>query len=188
MGSWRSNSYPTRNGSVADWGNVRLEGEDNLSLSGSYVRNVGMGIEGRPDIGIPKSLRRSSTMSHASGKTLGTKVNIRQDSSSSTIPSNTQAEEDRKWERQILTTLALLQTFHANTCFQLSQLASFLPAGNSTGTVYLSPKDVMSFELGPLSSFDARYVEWLAEEYGGGVKVEVRRGGWRDWVNIIFGI
>jgi hypothetical protein len=34
-------------------------------------------------------------------------------------------------ERQILTTLALLQTFHAHTCFQLSQLERFISRASS---------------------------------------------------------
>jgi hypothetical protein len=132
-------------------------------------------------------------MSRVSGNVVGVRVNTRQVSSSSTTTPNAQTDLDERRGRQILKTLALLQTFHANTCFQLSQLANFLlvSSENSTSspsTVYLSPKDVMSFELGPFSSFDARYVQWLADEYGRGVKVEVRRGGWRDWVSIIFGI
>lgn len=200
MGSWRGNSplsYSAQNASMTDWGNVRLEGDENLPVSGSYVRNVGMGIEGRRDAGASsgtmKSQRRASAMSRATGKAMGVRVNSRQVSASSGLSPDAQAELDERRERQVSTTLALLQTFHAHTGFQLSQLASFIPPGDSTSsprtvTVYLSPRDVMSFELGPLSSFDARYVEWLADEYGGGVKVEVKRGGWRDWVGIIFGI
>ncbi|KAH9170844.1 hypothetical protein EDB89DRAFT_1976267 [Lactarius sanguifluus] len=33
--------------------------------------------------------------------------------------------------------------------------------------------------LGPLSSLDARFIEWLAEEYADGARMSVRRG-WRD--------
>ena len=40
--------------------------------------------------------------------------------------------------------------------------------------VYLTPKDILAFELGPFSGFDARYLKWLADEYG--VKVVVKRG------------
>ena len=44
----------------------------------------------------------------------------------------------------------------------------------------------MSFELGPFSGLDARFVEWLGEEYGGGTRVLVRRG-WKDLVGLILG-
>jgi len=188
-------SYSTGNG--ANWGSVRLDGDDDLSVGGSYVRNLGMGIEGRPEaagpsLTPPKPQRRTSGTSRSSGKSTGVKVNPRQVSSSLTVSPGTQAERDGRRDRQVLTTLALLQTFHANTCLQLSRLASFLPSGGShstpSGTISLSPKDVTSFELGPLSNFDARYLQWLADEYGGGMKVEIKRGGWRDWVSIIFGI
>ena len=54
-------------------------------------------------------------------------------------------------------TLALLQTFHTYTCFQLPKLEDFLSTG---GTVYLTEKDVTSFELGPPGSIDASY-GWL---------------------------
>ena len=39
--------------------------------------------------------------------------------------------------------------------------------------VCFSPKDVMSFELGPFSGLDARFVEWLGEEYGGETRTRV---------------
>jgi hypothetical protein len=195
MGSWRGNStmsYSTSND--ANWGSVRLEGDDDLSISGSYVRNLGMGIEGRPEASLSstpsKPQRRFSGMSWSSGKSTGIKLNPQPVSSSSAAPADAQTDFDKRRDRQLLTTLALLQTFHANTCFQLSRLGSFLPSGNSSspGIVFLSPKDVTSFELGPLSSFDARYLQWLADEYGGGARIEIKRGGWRDWVGIIFGI
>ncbi|KAI9462067.1 hypothetical protein HD554DRAFT_2127912 [Boletus coccyginus] len=111
-----------------------------------------------------------------------------------------QALHERR-ERQLLTTLALLQTFHANTCFQLSRLASLVPPPlpttlvdiSSSGSpppdaevVYVTPKDILSFELGPLSSLDARYLEWLADQYGGGARFVVKRG-WRDLFSDLFG-
>ncbi|KAI1784570.1 hypothetical protein LXA43DRAFT_1122371 [Ganoderma leucocontextum] len=116
--------------------------------------------------------------------------------------------------RQVLTTLALLQTFQANTTAILSRLGTFLetrklcgvPSSSSrrlglsssagtgvegssdgVGTVVLTPKDVMAFELGPFSGLDARFVEWLGEEYGGGVRVLVKRG-WKDLVGLILGL
>ncbi|KAF7983593.1 hypothetical protein HWV62_20489 [Athelia sp. TMB] len=196
IGSWRGNSsmsYSTRNGNMENWGSVRLEGDDDLSINGAYVRTVGMGIEGGPSQASPttKPQRRASGMSSWSAKTGGMKLSNRKASASSSAAApNPQAGTEEHRDRQVLTTLALLQTFHANTRFQLSRLASFLPAEPATGerTVYLTPKDVTSFELGPLSGFDARYLGWLADEYGGGVKLEIKRGGWRDWMGIIFGL
>jgi len=186
-------SYSTRNGNMANWGSVRLEGDDDLSINGAYVRNVGMGIEGGPSQLSPttKPQRRASGMSSWSTKTGGMKLSTRKASaSSSSAPLDPQVNAEERRDKQVLTTLALLQAFHANTHFQLSRLASFLPAATASDqrTIYLTPKDVTSFELGPLSGFDARYLEWLTDEYGGGAKLEIKRGGWRDWMGIIFGI
>lgn len=102
-----------------------------------------------------------------------------------------------------MTTLALLQVFHTNTTSILSRLATLLetrkpqypsrvPEGergisSAARLVLLTPKDVMSFELGPFSGLDARFVEWLGEEYGGGAQVLVKRG-WKDLVGLILGL
>ena len=88
-----------------------------------------------------------------------------------------------------MTTLAILQTFHAHISFQVSLLESMLArqdlsAGPGEMGVYLTPKDILVFELGPFSGFDARYLKWLAEEYG--VKVVVKRG-WKDLLSAVFG-
>ena len=210
-------SYSTANGSER-WGAVMLEGDDDLSIGGSaYMRSVGMGIEGKPvrkasesgsvasgsrlqtGLGPPPSspttsaMRRTSAMSWSSanvavGSSLGHGKG-RQISASS--ESEGDHDDGLEWrDRQLLTTLSLLQTFHAQSAFQLSVLESFLPrSGEPSGglerTVYLSPKDVLAFELGPLSASDARYLEWLAEEYAGPVKVVVKRS-WRDLFGAIF--
>ena len=83
MGSWRGNShtsYSTANG-PENWGSVRLDGDDDLTLDGTYVRNVGMGIEGRPNVGgstfnvpptSPENARRLSAMSSGKSSTVGT--------------------------------------------------------------------------------------------------------------------
>jgi hypothetical protein len=84
--------------------------------------------------------------------------------------------------REARTTLALLQTFHAQTRFLLSRLATVLP----TAQAQLTPRDLLVLALGPLSSLDARFVEWLAEEYAGGARVSVRRG-WRDLLGGLVG-
>lgn len=229
MGSWRGNShtsYSTANG-PENWGSVRLEGDEDLTLDGTYVRNVGMGIEGRPNVGgstltVPpttlRNARRISATSWSSGKastvgTLPSSLNgkARQASSSSfptgpihvtasgnnessTFNTYTDVEEvvRRRRNGQILTALAILQTFHAHISFQLSVLeniharrdSSSSSAGSGEAVVYLTPKDILAFELGPFSGFDARYLKWLADEYG--VEVVVKRG-WKDLLSAIFG-
>jgi hypothetical protein len=47
----------------------------------------------------------------------------------------------------------------------------------------------MGFELGPLSSLDAEFIEWLGEEYGSrvGVRIVVRRG-WKDLARLVLGL
>ncbi|KAJ7668882.1 hypothetical protein B0H17DRAFT_1171122 [Mycena rosella] len=107
-------------------------------------------------------------------------------------------DSDGEGDGQILTTLSLLQTLHAHTAFQLEALRTFLPAeddGDSKKaaakkptpkTVVFTPKDMAAFELGPLSGMDARFLEWFAGEYGGGVAVVVRRG-WRETLGAVFG-
>ncbi len=90
--------------------------------------------------------------------------------------------------RQARMTLALLQTFHAQTRFLLSRLATVLPpsASSLSDDAQLTPRDLLVLALGPLSSLDARFVEWLAEEYAGGARVSVRRG-WRDLLGGLVG-
>lgn len=199
------------------------------------MRNVGMGIEGRPSASSPnvKGMRKSHGMSlsgHASSSSSSSSssgTQRRQASSSSAFASmslprlsgpdpcsasgsglgsdhavDTSVEQasHARQERQLPTTLALLQTFHANTCFQLSRLANLLIPVPRVGVslsgtrttppdvevIYVTPKDVLSFELGPLSTLDARYLEWLAEEYGGGTRFVVKRG-WKDLLGVLFG-
>ncbi|KAG6373655.1 hypothetical protein JVT61DRAFT_6320 [Boletus reticuloceps] len=225
IGSWRGDSatsYSTGNGSIADRGNIQLDDDDDLSLGGAYMRNLGMGIEGRPSLSSGpnvKGMRKSGGMSLVSGHTnapsqssSSSGVQRRQASSSSGFTSVSmprlsepqsgggidQTLHERR-ERQLLTTLALLQTFHANSCFQLSRLASLIPQPPTTlvdvpssrpspdvEVIYVTPKDILSFELGPLSSLDTRYLEWLADEYGGGAQFVVKRG-WKDLFGVLFG-
>lgn len=205
-------SYSTAGGSE-NWGKVKLEGDDDLSLSGgAYVRNLGMGIEGGPPVasgsvsqlGLNETLtptttrgtRRTSGMSWASGRGTvvspslvgGGSAKARQASMSTTVV-NEGIDEDGEGSKdeQVLTTLSLLQVLHAHTLFQLSVLESFvLQAQPQSETVYLTPKDVGAFELSPLSAFDARFLEWLVLEYAGTMRVVVKRG-WRDLFIAIFG-
>ncbi|KAK7047595.1 hypothetical protein VNI00_006363 [Paramarasmius palmivorus] len=196
MGSWRGNStasYSTANG-AANWGNIRLEGDDDLSLNGQ-MRNLGQGIEGRP-APTNRSMRRTSAMSWSSGKatltaTTSTTGKARGSVSTSIdrLPEEGSSRDViERDDGQLRTTLALLQTFHAHTSFQLSTLESFLPPREDRdgGMVVLTPKDILVFELGPYSSVDEQYLEWLGDEYGGGVSVSVKRS-WKDLFGIVFG-
>lgn len=203
MGAWRNNSvtsYSTVDGNMANWGQVRLEGDDDLSVGGSYVRNLGMGIEGRP--APPSDLNRkdsgASGSSKAAKRVSGTSVWSKfanRDANDRLIQlGNDESARLRKREQQILVTLALLQTFHAHTTNLLSTLSRYLPgapapsSGNNLSTIYLSPKDLSAFELGGLSSLDAQFIEWLGGEYGSrvGVMVVVRRG-WKDVARFVLG-
>lgn len=148
----------------------------------------------------------------AKAEAAGRKMGSRQASTSSSMspitrtPTQGEEEEEDSRERQVMLTLSLLQAFHANSCDWLSRLATFLPPPNSnsnsespgagttmdTGiqqTISLTSKDVASFGLGPFSTLDSQFVEWLGEEYAGsGVKVEVKRPGLKDVVDVVFGL
>lgn len=190
-------SYSTVDGNMANWGQVRLEGDDDLSVGGSYIRNRGMGIEGRP-VG-PAVLHRedyggavsSKAVKRGSGMSAWSKFTNRDTGGQL---GNDEDATLRKREQQILLTLALLQTFHAHTTNLLFKLSHYLPgalapsSGTNLSTIYLSPKDLYAFELGPLSNLDAQFIEWLGEEYGSkvGVRVIVRRG-WRDLARLVLG-
>lgn len=196
-------SYSTVDGNMANWGRVLLEGDDDLSVGGSYVRNLGMGIEGRP--AAPSDLDRevsgasgsSKAIKRSSGTSVWSRFTSRDGSDRPTQPESD--EEDarlRKREQQTLLTLALLQTFHAHTTYLLSKLSYHLPgalapssSGRNLSTIYLSPRDLYAFELGPLSDLDAQFIEWLGEEYGSrvGVKVVIRRG-WKDLARLVLGL
>lgn len=201
MGHWRNGTTPGCSSPGENWGSIRLEGEDYLNVvrnenggsSTPYVRNVGMGIEGRPagpssdPLLRSRASRRTSGMSvwtWASGKSQATTlktINVDEDGQDLDIA-------NRRLEVQVVTTLSLLQAFHDNTSALLGQLLTFIPPGGRSPEipVVLTLKDVLSFELGPLSSLDHRFVEWLAEEYGDGSQIVVRKG-WRDLVGLVIG-
>lgn len=193
-------SYSTVDGNMANWGRVRLEGDDDLSV-GSHVRSLGMGIEGRPaaasdlDRKVSGASGSSKATRRASGMSVWSKFTNGDISDRANQFGND--EEDarvRKHEQQILLTLALLQTLHAHTTNLLSKLSYHLPSarapasGDNLSTIYLNPRDLYAFELGPLSGLDAQFVEWLGEEYGSrvGVRVVVRRG-WKDLARVVLG-
>lgn len=92
--------------------------------------------------------------------------------------------------RQVRTTLALLNIFHAHSQFLSERLSELLDeaGADSPSTLVLKPRDVMALELGVLSDLDARFLEWLAErnEKSAGRKVIVRRG-WKDLLGVLLG-
>jgi hypothetical protein len=198
MGTWRGNStesYSTADG-PENWGAVRLEGDDDLTMGGSYVRNVGMGIEGGPKPtstgGIGNTASSSRVQHRLSSSSKSTTRSGKSRTRQASVGEQAEYGQQEHNNAQALTTLALLQTFHAHTSFQLSILESFLPKGISNlghevdHIIYLTPKDILAFELGPLSGFDAKYLEWLVAEYASGNKLVFKRG-WRDLFGVIFG-
>ena len=215
-GAWRNN----RHGLQESWTGT----EEARSLDNPVrVRAHGEGIEGRP-IAVAaaggstrtRSYRRA-TQRYLPSPWMTTTPSVTGDE----VPKDAYHDDDEDGEegesaalvhdRQRRTTLALLQTFHAQTRFWLSRLATLLPpqrtATSASGesraielegetrerdevvVVQLAPRDVLELELSPLSSLDAQFVEWLVEEYGAGsgipVSVSVRRG-WRDLLGLVF--
>lgn len=212
IGSWKvpSPGSPIPDGRPENWGSIRLDGDDYLSLrsetDNTYVRNVGMGIEGRPSATSETGVLHHRMSRHGRQSSTGTSIFSWANGRSAVVPPKDDMVEEAELvdpdlkgqhERQLMTTLAILHAFHKNTTTLLLRLAHFLPpappvgadASNSDSTpssVVLTPKDVLIFELGPLSSLDQRFVEWLAEEHGGGVRLVVRRG-WRDLMGLVLG-
>ena len=180
-----------------------------------YVRTVGMGIEGRPQRSNSPSLdvqedgvlvnRTSKSTRRASGSSIFTWASTRGtlgglNSAQKARKASTCTEDEElvsvKRARQVTTTLALLQIFQANTEGLLARLSELLPersghshllsSSGAGSPIILTPKDLLSFDLGPLSGLDGRFIEWLVEVYGNGARVVVRRG-WRDVMALIFG-
>lgn len=242
-----SQPYSTTNshGSEVPCSAVRLEGDDDLFIHSSFTRTAKPGIQHPLSAGSNLSsveetpnvegMKRTDWMSLGLGLGLDRSANegcaqrgsMSKGTSSSNIleaspdlvqnTSNLQLLQDERFKTQVRMTLALLQTFHANACFQLSKLADLLPLqqpasasretsllvdvlsaaevsrspqvseqGQHGGVIYLTPRDMQSFELSPLSPLDAHYLEWLAEEYGGGRRVVVRRD-WKDLISMVLG-
>ncbi|KAI0033588.1 hypothetical protein K488DRAFT_77805 [Vararia minispora EC-137] len=111
---------------------------------------------------------------------------------STTAAEGRSSEDVADWvalaRRRVLTARSLLQAFDANTTFLLSRLALALPPiEERPARVALSPQMLAGFELGPLSALDARFIDWLAADYGDGCSIVVRRG-WRDILGFVFGL
>lgn len=114
----------------------------------------------------------------------------------------------RAARREVAIALALLRAFQAHSDRLLARLGDTLAphlkldvqrgkkktkkAGQAS-VVTLTPKDLLALDLGPLSTMDARFVEWLADAYFGvaqnahHMKVVVRKARWRDVVGVVFG-
>ena len=210
--TWRNN----RHGLQESW----TEAEEDRSFDNPVrVRAYGEGIEGRPIAGAggPAQLRsdRQAAKQYLRSPWMATPSVAEDDVTKDAYhDEEEEGEEDAVLvhNRRTRTTLALLQTFHAQTRFWLSRLATLLPPhctatttsselrtnGEGGGAeerreeavvVQLAPRDVLELGLSPLSSLDACFVEWLAEEYvaGAGMRVSVTvRRGWRDLVGLVF--
>jgi hypothetical protein len=171
-GLWRSSDSSNDSNDRDQWswaGSPRARRERRATQQ-QQVRALGEGIEGRP---------ASSYRRRGSSRVTGKQDDDHDDD-------NSDVEEDGEdgavlvRSRQTRTTLALLQTFHAQTRFFVERLAVVLTSSSGPEQL-LTPRDLLVLELGPLSCLDARFVEWLAEDYAaeGGARVCVRRG-WRD--------
>jgi hypothetical protein len=226
-GLWTACPWRNRHGSEESWAEAE---EYRLAGGPVRVRAHGEGIEGRP-MTVPAGSARSRSFRRRTFPEPRTAAPSTQDGASNDVykddddhPDGDEAEEGEDGDDAVLvrdrqgrTTLALLQTFHAQTRFWLTRLAALLPPRTDHETTYtdaplaapddgdaregergaamvvqLAPRDVLELELSPLSSLDARFVEWLAEEYGAshagaGVRVFVKRG-WRDLLGLVFAV
>ncbi|KAH9954085.1 hypothetical protein BC827DRAFT_1262315 [Russula dissimulans] len=231
-GLWTGRGWRSQPGSQESW----AEAEERRSVNATVhvrVRAHGEGIEGRPMTITGGSARTTSRPYRRVSKRYlpspWTAAPSTQDDAPKDMYNDDDDDDDVQVEdegeeegavlvhnRQSRTTLALLQTFHAQTRFWLSRLAALLPpppppppppasealidvdgdvgqegqrerAAEKAVVIQLAPRDVLELELGPLSDLDARFVEWLAEEYSAraGVRVSVRRG-WRDLFGLVF--
>ena len=127
---------------AGQWGAIRLEGDEDWSVGGARMRSLGMGIEGK----APKGKRRLSlSMTRAivderdkdkfGKRHSGTLVDVvadrsRENSDETAVDGLEQTTASAAIEanrQNTQTTLALLQTFHANTVFILSRLHELLP-------------------------------------------------------------
>lgn len=185
--------------------------EDRFLDNPVSVRAHGEGIEGRPitDAGGSSRTRtyRQPTKRYFPSRT-AIALSVAEDDVTKNVYQDDEGGEREGavlvHNRQTRTTLALLQTFHMQTRFLLSRLATLLPPQCTVTTasgglrtnedevvvVQLAPRDVLELELSPLSSLDAQFVEWLVEEYGAGAGAGMRvsvsvRCGWWDLLGLV---
>lgn len=179
----------------------------------SRMRSLGQGIEGRPSgsggrQGIVNSPPKPSRKASATSSKWKDIDPISEDVEEVHDDDEGALELHRQ---NIQTTLALLQTFHANTVFLLSKLHETMPPPSSPSiqtsryarlasetqveeieTVVLTQRDMLSLELGLMSELDSKFIEWLAdaEGYSGpgtGRQVVVKRG-WQELLGLVFGV
>lgn len=242
LGTWRSNSRASfasastqgGKGKASEWGSVRLDGDSDWSMNGTHMRtlgqskgrrkspneqdgakmrNLGQGIEGRPSSGLGKSVIVSTPPKNVRKPSASSPTKFGESPVREQEGDRLCAEEHEELHRQnIQTTLALLQTFHANTVFWLSKLHEIIPPPSSVSsplpeasgtasqpdeddagddTIVITSREMLSLELGVLSPLDAKFVEWLAEAEGyvgekTGRKIAVKKG-WQELLAIVFG-
>ncbi|KLO12097.1 hypothetical protein SCHPADRAFT_437860 [Schizopora paradoxa] len=239
--TWRSNSqlsFSSHNAGGSGsggWGSVHLEGDDDWSIDGAHMRNLGQGIEGRKTSDEEQYTLMRNLGQGIEGRPSGSggrqglvnsppKPSRRASATKSKskdgnlvvegVEEVQNEEASLELHRQnVQTTLALLQTFHANTVFLLSKLHETMPPPSSpslqvpvlsrytrlaseveddeTETIVLTQRDMLTLELGLMSELDSKFVEWLAdaEGYSGpgtGRRVVVKRG-WQEIIGLVFG-
>lgn len=200
------------------WGAARSPGDDDYSLEGTRMRTLGRGIEGFADaparvrsrgLGIEgrPPRRVGSESAHARKASAATAITtssslVKEGSGTSVECTEVATHGDGETEsddangdgnntrQNTQTTLALLQTFHANTVFWLSRLREVVPPPSAVSSpgpevtrfnglgsratdadaedeaIVITARDLISLELGVLSDLDARFVEWLVEAEG----------------------
>jgi len=172
---------PWRAGSNA----IRLEGDDDLGSRAGNVTTQPLAATDSSSLryrGSSSSAKRSSTISMWSWAK----------SVDSLTPTDDLADTDDDLSDQhnadVRATLALLHIFHRHTSFLLSQLSAFIPQDSTIpSTVVLTAKDILAFNLGPYSDVDGQFLRWLMEEYGGSVRLVVKRN-WHDILAIALGL
>lgn len=149
------------------------------------VRARGQGIEGKPVAKSSHSRKASSSSTIKASTSTSTRTYIESVEENAAAAENAITAEEREELRvqNVQTTLALLQTFHANTVFWVSRLREILPPPSSVSTpgsglgmpasqaseeseaeeVTITARDLLSLELGVVSELDAKFIEWLAQ-------------------------
>ena len=159
---------------TGQWGAIRLEGDDDWSVGGARMRSLGMGIEGRASGSTNTAPKGKGRLSFSMTKAVAgaseerdrgkdkDKSGERQsqvliedvsgDANTSGVDRDRDADDAEDAEtaaaeaqrQNTQTTLALLQTFHANTVFLLSRLHEILPPPSAISSPAPSPRTPQS--------------------------------------------
>lgn len=205
-------------------GRIRLNGDDSLATP-TYDKSKSMSVEhGRRR--SPSGDSRADSTVHGS-KRVERVFRRMSESSTAVFTSRTWVGKGKLTEEPVeISALDVdgseedFETFRANAAASVSrafaayhsrllQRLSLLVEESSVGggqsndlglrTVMLSPRDLASLDLGPLSVIDARWIEWLSDSHPGVVGgstgesrrgrtvVRVRRARWRDVLGAVFG-